>query len=122
MDAWLVASSPARGLPALRSAVALARRIDAILARPQPMPRSAGERFQGVADPDLSASAGPIPGLIARLEAEVDALANRTRRMVEHAEAAAGGVPGRPVTGTPSTPASAAGREDLELVWGDSEG
>jgi glutamate dehydrogenase len=71
------------------------------------------------ADRLLASARSPLQERIAALEGSIDALARRTRRMVEHAEAAAGraGVKA-PVAGSPPPDG---GRQNMELVWGDAD-
>jgi hypothetical protein len=124
MAAWLAASKPDRTAAGRRAIEALGRRIDALLVASEgtsPPPagvaicrgRAVGKR------PLRSLLEGPIVKRLDAIEAAVSTLAFRTRRMVEHARAVAG-----ETTAAKPPPAAAepAGREGLELVWGDREG
>jgi len=122
MAAWLVQSRPARGAGSIRTALDAARRMDCLIAAaalpvmpPPARPRRA-VRWPVSVRPRWT-------GLVRRIDAferSVDALVRRTRRMVEHAEAAAGASPVRPAPGGPP-PGADAGREAFELVWGETE-
>lgn len=121
-ESWLLLEGP-RGPDRAPDADALARRLDALVARhgtPTGAPAPAlphPDRLNVAARVDRPPAA-PLRDRLEALEAGVDALARRTRRMVEHAEAAARRT--ARLSGEPPPPREA-GREDLELVWGDDE-
>ncbi len=125
LEAWLCASRPCRTAVARAVREGLCRRLDALIlsadrgGTPEPaFPRpAAGARpVPGLATP----LEGPILSRLDALEAGVDRLARRTRVMVEHAEAAAAGTTA-PTRARPAAKPKDAGRESLELVWGDNE-
>lgn len=123
MAAWLALKGPRR-VAERKSAVTLARRLDGLVAIaatdgvPAPSPGPGPDRL-GIADRLLASARSPLQQRIAALEGSIDALARRTRRMVEHAEATAGREGARaPVAGSPPPDG---GRQSMELVWGDAD-
>jgi hypothetical protein len=124
MAAWLAASKPDRSAAGRRAIETLGRRIDALLVAaagtvPPPAAIAVGRGRAVGPRPLRSLLEGPIVTRLDAMEAAVSALAFRTRRMVEHARAVAGETTAAkppPAAGEP------AGREGLELVWGEREG
>lgn len=124
MEAWLLQKGR-RTTAGARAAVAVARRLDelvagALAAVPDASPAAVPQPDRlRIADRLLAPRRAPIEDRVSALEASIDALARRTHRMVEGAEASArrsGILP--PAFAKPS---DGGGRENLELVWGDNE-
>ncbi len=132
MEAWLAANdqdrqAPESSLPHLRD---LLRRIDLLVAESTALagalglctlrPRTTLLDLCQLADSQATARRA-FERVIA-LERAVSDILRRTEIMVEHAEGLSlRGAPGRGGTGR-ATSGPAGGREDLELVWGETEG
>ena len=72
-----------------------------------------------IADRLLTFCSVPLMNRMSKLEDSVDALAHRTRRMVEHAQPTVAKATRRFVA--PSETRAPEGRAAMELVWGDDE-
>ncbi len=123
MAAWLLLKGR-RTAAARKAALTLARRLDGLVAGAMQhgsagsgaLPRT--DRL-GIADRLLASPRSPLQERLSALEGSIDALARKTLRMVEHAEAEArrAGVAPRHAGSTPAE----GGRQNLELVWGETE-
>lgn len=135
METWLAVGRPAgrknrgqagRDVASLRE---ILRAVDRFLAdseaRPEPVlpvsHRSPGPPLidLGACDQGLTMVGGAIRRILA-LERAVAVIVRRTEIMVEHALKTL--KRGRTGSGRPTGPAPREGREDLELVWGETEG
>ena len=124
MTAWLALQGP-RNAATGKAAASLARHLDELVASASQDDTISGavciqpDRL-GIADRLLTSRPSPIQERLSALENSVDDLARRTRRMVEHAQAAAG-IPDATDTAAVGTKRLDVGRSNLELVWGDSD-
>lgn len=135
MDAWLAAGAAGRAKRDVESLRALLRAVDLLVADPGDLGAARAGRgllhlssrptmieiANGTGDPTLHRSGPHGRGAVARiiaLERATIAIVRRTESMVEHALATL--EQGR--AGTRRGPAAREGREDLELVWGETKG